>query len=74
MVESPHKDVTGISEQLAIVQVEHQSKYLESKRNKINTPSYETSVTEKDHLWSDDTPNKWQEGTISIVGDSYQME
>ena len=77
IVDSPHKDVLSISEQLKNIQAEDHSKYLESKRNKntsteksLDTPSYVTPVTQKDDLPSDDTPNKWPEGSICIAGDS----
>ena len=34
IVDSPHKDIQSISEQLRNIRAEHHSKYLKSKRNK----------------------------------------
>ena len=75
--DSPHKDIPSFSEQLRNIRAGHHFKYLESKGNNdinnekpIDTPSYVTSVTQKDNLPSDGTPNKWSEGTICIAGDS----
>ena len=52
-VNSPHKDLLSISEQLRNIRAEHHPKYLESKRNKdtnteepLDTPSYVTPVTQ----------------------------
>ena len=65
------------SEVLKSSRAEHHSKYLESKRNKdmsteklLGTPNYVNPVTQKDHLPSFDTSNKWSEGYICIAGDS----
>ena len=78
IVDSPHKDILSISEQLRNIRAEHHSKYLKSKRNKDaipekpleKTPISVTPVTQEDTLPSNDTPNKWPEGTICIAGDS----
>ena len=63
-MDSTHKDVLSIFEQLKNIRVEHHSKYLESKRNKdtsteklFGTPSYVTPVTQKDDLPSNDSPS-----------------
>ena len=37
-VDSPHKDIQSISEQLRIIRAEHHSKYLRCKRNKNAIP------------------------------------
>ena len=59
-------------------QADHHSKYLKSKRNKYTipekslekTPFSVTPLTQEDNLPSNDTPNKWAQGTICIAGDS----
>ena len=63
-MDSTHKDVLSIFEELKNILVEHHSKYLESKRNKdtsteklLGTPSYVTLVTQKDDLPSNDSPS-----------------
>ena len=38
IVDSPHKDIQSISEQLRNIRAEHDSKYLKSKRNKDAIP------------------------------------
>ena len=66
VVDSPHKDIQSISEQLRNIRAEHDSKYLKSKRNKDaipkkpleKTPISVTPVTQEDNLPSNDTPNK----------------
>ena len=65
------------SELLKNSRKEHHSKYLGSKRNKdmsteklLGTRNYVNPVTQKDHLPSFDTSNKWSEGYICIAGDS----
>ena len=78
IVDSPHKDILSISDQLRNIRAEHHSKYLKSKWNKDaipekpleKTPISVTPVTEEDNLLSNDTPNKWTGGTICIAGDS----
>ena len=57
IVDSLHKDVMSISEQLRNIGVQHHFKHLESKRNKdtsteksLDTPSYVTPVTLKDKI------------------------
>ena len=77
IVDSSHEDILSISEQLRNIRAEHHSKYLKSKRNKDAIPEKPlektlTSVTPvtEDNLPSNDTPNKWPEGTICIAGDS----
>ena len=78
IVDSPHRDIQSISEQLRNLRAEHHSKYLKSKQNKDaipekpleKTPISVTPVTPEDNLLSNDTPNKWPEGTICIAGDS----
>ena len=60
------------------IRTEHHSQYLKSKRNKDalteksleKTPIFVTPVTQEDNLPSNDTSNKWAEGTISIEGNS----
>ena len=60
------------------IRAEHHSQYLKSKRNKDalpeksleKTPIFVTPVTQEDNLPSNDTSNKWAEGTISIEGNS----
>ena len=79
IVDFPHID---ISEQMRNIRAEHYSKYLKSKRNKDaipekplgKTPISVTPVTQEDNLPSNDTPNKWPEGTICIAGDSILNE
>ena len=78
IIDSPHKDILSISEQLRNVRVEHHSKYLKSKRNNDaipekqheKTPISVTPDIQEDNLLSNDTPNKWPEGIICIAGDS----
>ena len=77
IIDSPHKDILSISEQLRNTRVEHHSKYLKSKRNNDAIPEKQhektpISVTPdiQDHLLSNDTPNKWPECIICIAGDS----
>ena len=75
IVDSLHKDILSISEQLRNIWAEHHSKYLESKQNKntntekpLDTTSYAIPITQKDELLSDDNPNKQPEGTICLAG------
>ena len=78
IVDSLHKDIQSISDQLKNIRAEHHSKYLKRKRNKDTnpekplekTPISVTPVTQEDNLPSNDTPSKWPEGTICIAGDS----
>ena len=76
IADSLHKDVVRISEQLRNIQAEHHSKYWKCKRNKdtnteklLDTPSHVTPVTQKDNLPSDNTSNKWPQGTVCIAED-----
>ena len=60
------------------LRAEHHSKYLKSKQNKDaipekpleKTPISANPFTQEDNLPSNDTQNKWPEGTICIAGDS----
>ena len=58
------------------IRAEHHCKYLKSKRKKDAIPEKPlkkisvTPVTQEDNLPSNDTQNKWPEGTICIAGDS----
>ena len=78
ILDSPHKDILSISEHLRSIRTEHHSKYLKSKRNKDaipekpleKTPISVNPLTQEDNLPSNDTQNKWPEGTICIAGDS----
>ena len=78
IVDSPHKDIQSISKQLRNIRAEHYSKYLISKRSKDTIPKKQlekipisvTSVTQEDNFPSNDTPNRWSEGTIYMAGDS----
>ena len=66
IVDSPHKDILSISEQLRNIQAEHHSKYLKSKQNKDAIPEkslekttiFVPPATKEDNLPSYDTPNK----------------
>ena len=68
VVDSPHKDVLSISEQLRNIRAEHHSTYLKSKRNKDaipekpleKTPISVIPVTQEDNLPSNDTQIKGQ--------------
>ena len=77
IADSPHKDILSTSEQLRNIRAEHHSKSLKSKQNKDAIPekpleNTTISVTPiiQDNLPSNDTPNKWPEGTTCIAGDS----
>ena len=77
IVDSPHKDIQSISEQLRNIRAEHHSKYLKNKRTKDavaenpleKTPISATPVTQEDNVPSNDTPNKWSKDTICIADD-----
>ena len=78
IVDSSHKDIQSISEQLRNIRANHHSKYLKIKRNKNaipekpleKTPISVTPVIQEDNLPSSGTPSRWPEGTICIAGDS----
>ena len=67
IVDSPHKDILSISEQLRNIRAEHHSKYPKRKQNKgaipekpIEKPPISvTPVTQGNNFPSNDTPNKW---------------
>ena len=68
IVDSPHKDLQSISEQLRNIRAEHYSKYIKSKRNKDAIPEKPlekiqtsvTPVTQEDNLPSNDTQKNGQ--------------
>ena len=68
IVDSPHKDLLSISEQLRNIRAEHHSKYVKSKRNKDAIPEKPlekiqisvTPVTQEDNLSSNDTQKNGQ--------------